>query len=257
MKKAILITSFGTTSEAALQNCILPLEQSIAATYPDWDVFRCFTSQTVIQKLSVKGIAIDSMEQSLSKLIRGNYRQAVILPTLLTEGGEYEKILKLCASFRSAFDYLAVATPMLSNKQDIYTVASFIHSAYPLHEDEALLLMGHGTSGSDNESLCALAAALQNKDSRCYLASLIGEPDFSQTLQCILNAGFQKVTLAPLMLTAGTHAVKHLAGCSDSSWQNQCVAAGLTVTCNLTGLGEYPEIRELYLQHLSACIPEK
>lgn len=256
MKKAIIVACFGTTSESALRSCILPLEQAVAAAFPGWDVLCCFTSQMVIRSLSRRGICVNSLEQTLSSLIMEHYQHVAVLPALLTEGGEYDKIIRLCESCQSSFASLTVAKPLLAGEQDLRTVADFISHTYPLRDDEALLLMGHGSAGSENQSLCALAAILQALDNRLFLAALVGEPDFSGSLQSILNTGCKKIILAPLMLTAGTHAVQHLSGPGASSWQSLCSASGLEVSCNLKGLGEYPEIRERYLQHLSACLPE-
>lgn len=257
MKKAILIASFGTTSESALNNCILPLEKDVAAAFPDWTVIRCFTSLMVIKQLAQQNIFVDSLAGTLEKLARETYQRVTILPTLLTGGGEYEKVLFHCQPYRSALNHLAIAKPLLTDEEDIHTVAAFIHSTFSLKEDESLLLMGHGTAGSDNKSLCALADTLHRVDNCIFLAALNGEPDFSRILQEILKTNCRRVILAPLMLTAGTHAVQHLSGPEEGSWLNRCKAAGLDVQCRLIGLGEAPEIRRLYLQHLSDCFTEK
>lgn len=256
MKKAILVTSFGTTSEAALNNCILPLEQAVTAAFPDWRVFRCFTSGMVIHRLAQQGICVDSLTQALDKLIREEYHHIAILPTLLTGEGEYEKILACSDSYQSSFTRLTIAKPLLTNEQDINAVAAIIQNNHSLKQDEALLLMGHGTVDSDNISLCALADNLQRTDNRIFLAVLTGAPAFSQVLQQICATSCRKILLAPLMLTAGTHAVRHLSGPSETSWQSRCSAAGMETSCHLTGLGEYPEIRELYLRHLSDSLTE-
>ena len=75
-------------------------------------------------------------------------------------------------------------------------------------------------------------------------------------LEQIRSSHFTKVCLAPLMLTAGTHAVKHLAGTLENSWQNRCRAAGLETRIRLSGLGSSLEIQELFLRHLSASLVE-
>jgi len=257
MKKAILITSFGTTSEAALNNCILPLEQAVAAAFPDRTVLRCFTSQMVIRRLAQQNIFVDFLTDALEKLVREEYRHVAILPTLLTDGGEYEKILVCCQSYRSSFDRLTIAKPLLTDEEDMNTIAAFIRSTFSLKKNEALLLMGHGTENSDNRSLCALADTLGRMDNRIFLAALNGSPAFIQIFPQICTAGFRNVHLAPLMLTAGTHALKHLSGPGETSWQSQCRSAGMETACHLTGLGEYPEIRKLYLRHLSDSLTEK
>jgi len=256
MKKAILIASFGTTCESAIQSCILPLEQAAAAAYPDDTVHHCFTSDMVIHRLSGQGIFVDSPAQALARLLREGYQQIAVLPTMLTRGSEYEKLLTCINDFQSSFPRLTVAAPLLDQEEDLKAVASFIHNAYALQENEALLLMGHGTAGSENSIFRALAKILQNTDPRIFLAALEGPPALSPAIRKIVERGYPNVLVAPLMLTAGTHAVKHLSGASDTSWLSQCRAAGLETRCCLTSLGTYTEIQELYLRHLSASLAE-
>ena len=257
MNKAILIVSFGTTSEEAIGSSILPLEQDAAAALSDWTVLRCFTSGMVISRLARKGIIVPSLTETLTKLVREGILQVVVLPTLLADGGEYQKILDICGSFRPSFACLQVGKPLLSDAADFDTVADFLQSAFPLQEKEVLVLMGHGVTNSDNSELRTLGNLLRQRDSRFFLAALNGEPDFSRILQEILKTNCRRVILAPLMLTAGTHAVQHLSGPEEGSWLNRCKAAGLDVQCRLMGLGEAPEIRRLYLRHLSDCFTEK
>lgn len=257
MNKAILVTSFGTAGKSAINTCILPLERAVAAAFPDWRVFRCFTSEMIIRRLSQQNVFVDSLDQMLERLTQEGCTHVAILPTLLTDGGEYAKIMTCAAAHQPAFAKLSVAKPLLADGQDINTVADIIRKVHTLNEDEALLLMGHGTVGSDNRGLCALADKLQQLDGRIFLAALNGAPDFAQVLRKVCETGCRKVTLAPLMITAGTHVQKHLSGHVETSWQSQCRATGLETNCHLVGLGEYPEVRELYLGHLSASLTEK
>ena len=52
----------------------------------------------------------------------------------------------------------------------------------------------------------------------------------------------------PLMLVAGDHAKNDMAG----EWKEQLEASGFEVNCVLKGLGEYPEIREIYCEHIKS-----
>ena len=51
MKKAIVTVSFGTTYAQAEQTCIRPVEQALAAAYPDWQVRRAYTARIVLRRL--------------------------------------------------------------------------------------------------------------------------------------------------------------------------------------------------------------
>ena len=59
----------------------------------------------------------------------------------------------------------------------------------------------------------------------------------------------KEVELRPLMTVAGDHAKNDLAGDEDDSWKNVLEGLGYRVNCVLTGLGEYPQVRALFVHH--------
>ena len=56
--------------------------------------------------------------------------------------------------------------------------------------------------------------------------------------------------LAPFMIVAGDHAQNDLAGDDPDSWMNLLSSGGYEVTPVLKGLGEYPEIRQILVDHV-------
>lgn len=50
-KKAILVTSFGTSYAETRKLTIDKIEERIRSEFPDYDVFRAFTSEMIIKKL--------------------------------------------------------------------------------------------------------------------------------------------------------------------------------------------------------------
>lgn len=64
----------------------------------------------------------------------------------------------------------------------------------------------------------------------------------------------KQVVLAPFMIVAGDHATNDMAGDDPNSWRSQFEAAGFPVKCVLKGLGEYPDIRKLFLLHVEEAI---
>ena len=66
----------------------------------------------------------------------------------------------------------------------------------------------------------------------------------------------KKVILAPFMIVAGDHAKNDLAGDDPESWYSQFKAAGFETEAVLKGLGEYPGIRKLLVEHLRAIAAE-
>ena len=59
----------------------------------------------------------------------------------------------------------------------------------------------------------------------------------------------KEVELRPLMTVAGDHAKNDLAGEEEDSWKNILEGMGYRVSCVLTGLGEYPQVRALFVDH--------
>ena len=59
----------------------------------------------------------------------------------------------------------------------------------------------------------------------------------------------KKVVLHPLMVVAGDHAKNDLAGDEPESWRSRLLARGYQVDCEQKGLGEYPQIRALFVRH--------
>ena len=57
------------------------------------------------------------------------------------------------------------------------------------------------------------------------------------------------MVLYPLMVVAGDHAKNDLAGPEPDSWRSQLETRGYEVSCVLSGLGEYPGIRRVFVRH--------
>lgn len=257
-QKAILVVSFGTTNDDTRQKNIHLVEEEIAAAFPDYAVHSAFTSSIVLRRLQARGIHVDNVQEAMAKLKAEGFQQIFVLPTHLLPGEEYHKLLDLLAPFAAEFDLLQTAKPLLYSAEDLEEVAAFFQKTYPLHDQEALLLMGHGTEHFANHSYPAMAYILNQMGSNnIFVATVEGYPAFEPTLAQIQKRGYQSVKLVPLMLVAGDHARNDMAGGDEDSWKNQCLSAGLQVSCVLSGLGEFEEIRTMYLRHLQECIAEK
>jgi sirohydrochlorin cobaltochelatase len=58
----------------------------------------------------------------------------------------------------------------------------------------------------------------------------------------------------PLMVVAGDHANNDMAGDEEDSWKSQFEAEGYSVECVLEGLGQQPEIQQMYVEHLQKFV---
>lgn len=245
-KHAILIAGFGTARPEALERAILPVEQAIQRAAGKIPCFRAFTSPTLRRKLAAEaGILVDSPAQALEKLRRAGFTLVKVQPTLLLPGREYDRLREEISSAAQGMRVIW-GTPLLWEDRDLAALAEALLQAYPLPEDTALLLMGHGTGHESDRIYPALRRHLE--DLGMALCTLEGGLDFGAALPSLLSGPRRKVCLAPLLLTAGAHAQKDMTGRLKPLLE----AAGFQVSQCLTGLGELPAVQEMFAEKAKA-----
>ena len=115
--------------------------------------------------------------------------------------------------------------------------------------------MGHGTGHFADAAYSALDyrfKALGYK--QVFVGTVEGYPELSDVLKQVKAYGPKKVILLPLMVVAGDHAVNDMAGDSEDSWKSVFEKEGYEVECVMKGLGEFPEIRDIYINHAMAAV---
>ncbi len=257
-KKAILVVSFGTTDLENGIRAIRAVEKMAAQAYPDYPVVRAFTSAGVIRKLAGKGINVDTPETALERLLRDDFRMVAVLPTFLAPGASQRELEERLKPWGEACFCLRVAQPLLSEKEQIRELAGILVNSYPVRSGEAVLFMGHGASGEDNRCYRQLEEEIQSREGYPgYVALLHGASGPEKSIGAIRAAGYKRVRLVPLMVSAGIHVIKNMAGETPESWKNLCIASGLNPECERTGLGELPEVCRMYHKQLEKLIRAK
>ena len=250
MKKAILAVSFGTSYPDTLRKTIAATEQALAEAFPDWEVRRAFTSGMIIRKLKERdGVVIENVHQAMHRLEEEGYTHVAVQSTHVMHGEEYEKMLSQLEPYRLRMK-ISVGMPLLHSEEDYLSVAKALLNWLPtLDADEALVLMGHGTTHFANSAYAQMEHMLQAHCDRVYLATVEGYPTLdSVERQLAKRPEIRRLMLAPFMLVAGDHARNDMSGDEDS-WAEQLKQAGYTVRCILQGLGECSAIRELFVEH--------
>lgn len=250
MKKAILAVSFGTSYPDTLRKTIAATEQALAEAFPDWEVRRAFTSGMIIRKLKERdGVEIENVHQAMHRLEEEGYTHVAVQSTHVMHGEEYEKMLSQLEPYRMRMK-ISVGMPLLHSEEDYLSVAKALLNWLPsLDADEALVLMGHGTTHFANSAYAQMEHMLQAHCDRVYLATVEGYPTLdSVERQLAKRPEICRLMLAPFMLVAGDHARNDMSGDEDS-WAEQLKQAGYTVRCILQGLGECSAIRELFVEH--------
>jgi sirohydrochlorin cobaltochelatase len=254
-KRVILLVAFGTTVTEA-QKAFDKIESQTKEAFPGVEIRWAFTSKTVRSKLASQGKYLDSPETALAKLMDEGYTHVAVLSLHIIPGEEFHGLYKnvqLYAQMAGGFQRIMVARPLLSSPEDMQRVAKALLKHLPADrkEEDAVLFMGHGTKKHPSDALYpAMNFILQDLDRNTYIASVDGYPSLEDVLPKLLERQIRKVYLVPFMTVAGIHVRDDLVGDEPDSWKSVLAKKGITSEAFIAGIAEYPEVVEIWLDHL-------
>ncbi|MBP3652650.1 MAG: sirohydrochlorin cobaltochelatase [Clostridia bacterium] len=259
-KPVILVVSFGTSYNDNRDLSIGGVEKAIQAAYPEWEVRRAFTAQTVIDILDERdAIDTDNVTEAMDKLVADGVKKVVIQPTHVMNGAEYDDAMAEIAPYADKFEGFAVGAPLLTDLEDYEAVteALLAENEYAGSEDTAIVYMGHGTHHFANATysqaqLVMQAAGYEN----AFVGTVEGFPALENVMANVTAYGAEKVVLYPFMVVAGDHASNDMAGDEEDSWKNAFTNAGFEVECVLEGLGQNAGVQAVYVEHVQAAMEE-
>lgn len=256
-KKAILAVSFGTSHADTRAAAISAIEQRIRDAHPELPLYSAWTSQMIIRKLfRTTGEQISTVSEALEQMKKDGVTDVRIQPTHILNGIENDRMTADALAFRKDFSSIVPGAPLLSSTEDLQEVIRIISDEFSfLADDEALILMGHGSGHFSNTVYAALDYMLKaSGHPQIHVGTVEAYPSLKEVLEHLKGSGVHSVHLLPLMTVAGDHAKNDMAGNGPDSWKSQCRNAGYQVTCHLKGLGEFPRIQDLFLSHLEAIL---
>lgn len=255
-KRALAVISFGTTYPQAL-DAIFQLERHLAASAPDCDFFRAFTSRIVIRSLKEKqGMDILTPPQLMQQLKEHGYEEVYCQTLHVIGGREFTRLEEELREFEGDFRVLRLGAPMLESvEDDRQCVQAVMNHVPPMQEGDALLLMGHGTEHRANASYAQLERVFATMGyPHVYVGTAEGYPMLDDVLPQLQQHHVKRVTLMPFMIVAGDHARNDLAGDEPDSWKSRLEQLGYEVQVLMQGLGEFPEIAQVFERHLRQCM---
>ena len=240
-KRAVLAVSFGTSHRDTLEKNIAAIEAELAAAFPERAVCRAFTSGMILRKLAGEGTHIDNVPQALERLLAEGCTDVVVQPTHVMSGEEYHKLLAQAEPYRARFARMAFGRPLLAASEDYAALGRALMDALPAQRaDTAVLYMGHGSEHQANSAYALMEYTfhdLGRKD--VVIGTVEGYPGFGEALR----------RLKERPQVRRDHAKNDLAGDEEDSWRRRLEAEGYETACVLTGLGEYPAVRALFVEH--------
>ena len=274
----LLVVSFGTSFNGSRAADIKGIEDALQAAYPDWSVRRAFTAQIIINHVQARdGEKIDNMTQALERAVANGVKNLVVQPTHLMHGAEYDEMCAAIDDYRDNFDSVSIAEPLLgevgsdatvinADKEAVakaITAAAVEASGFDSLEaakeaGAAFVFLGHGTAHVARVSYSQMSTQMQQLGyENVFIGTVEGEPEETaceSVIEEVRAAGYTTVILRPLMVVAGDHANNDMAGSDDDSWKLMFEDAGLTVDCQIAGLGGIADIQALYIAHTQAAI---
>lgn len=256
-KTAILVVSFGTSYEATRKKTIDKIEEAIQNTWPQCEVRRAWTSRMILKKVHERdGIHYDNVCEAMERLYADGYQRVIVQPTHILGGIENDRMHEEIEKYEEAFEQIRFGAPLLETTQDFLETAQVVFDEFGnLSGQDVLVLMGHGTAHQANAVYRNMNEIFhKNGYENVFVGTVEGTPTL-EDVRCFVEAHPHKtVHLAPLMLVAGEHVLADMAGEDETSWKKVLTRDGYRVVCHIKGLGEYPEIRKIYLNHLRAVI---
>lgn len=253
-KKAILVVSFGTSYEETREKTIGAIEEDFRRAFPDFEVRRAFTSGMIIRKLKERdGIEIDSVKQALQKLFDEGFGTVICQPTHVMNGFEFDDVRKEVDSWKGRFANIVCGWPLLTSFEDYPKVTRALREEFSdIQPGTALVLRVTAPNTCKAPTLLWLPPKAEGCKN-FFIGTVEGYPDLETVKKEVEAIHAKKVVLAPLMVVAGDHAINDMSG-DDDSWQQVFEAAGYETQVVLKGLGEYPSIRKIYLEHCVDCM---
>lgn len=250
--KAILVVSFGTSFPDTRKRTITAIEEDIAAAYPDYRIYRAWTSKMIMKKLlRTENIKIFNVKEAMEAMMVDGIRDVVIQPTHVINGIENDLMKEDALAYREHFDSIRFGAPLLTSEEDNDAVVNAVaHEFSNLPGDVMLVLMGHGTTHYANAIYAALDYRFKDMGhENIFLGTVEAYPSLEPILKAARTRQPKGIVLAPFMIVAGDHATNDMAGANSDSWRSQFETAGFPVTCVMKGLGEYEDIRRIFVEH--------
>ncbi len=257
MNIPIVMAAFGTTTRARRTYDIL--DAKIKEAFPDHPVHWAFTSRMVRDRIENRqGQSYKHPHQVLHQLAQAGYEWAVVQSLHLVSGHEFDRLVD---EVKSCSVRTSIGLPLLDSPDDYLAVLPALLDEVHVADDEALVLVGHGTDHAMWAAYPALESiARKHLHGRIFVGAVEGCLEAKEVVHEVVQAGFSRVCLVPFMLVTGIHFQEDLCAEEEESWKSQFEASGVEVRMESRGMGELPGIGDIFCRHIREAldvIPER
>jgi sirohydrochlorin cobaltochelatase len=270
-KKALLVVSFGTTDSEGRKNSIESVEAILRTTFSDRRFYRAWTSGRILSILSKQDDHVDSTEEAILRMKKDGITDVLVQPTHILPGLEFEKIRKAFGaceaakekgSIFSGFQKVHIGRPLISTDGgDIKRLTTVLRKTLsPPKEKELQIFVGHGTEHKANEIYRQMECEFRKEGfDNVMFATLEGPFSIMEQgksgrnlnplqMERIRSLHPSRIDLIPFLFVCGEHARKDIGG-KAGSILSLLKQAGYDTGVVMKGLGEYPSVQYLYVEH--------
>ena len=242
MKKAILVTSFGTSHRDTREKCLDLIQREVEEKYGSENVERAYTSR-IIRRIIEKneGVHIFDQEEGLKVLKDRGFEEIITMSLHILDGIEYSKLDD---------KFGKISKPLLADDEDFEKIVEN-KEFNDLEDDDAIVFMGHGTESEADYAYQKLQDEyLKAGKNNIFIATVEGKVTIEDIIEKMKEKDFKRILLKPLMIVAGDHAKNDMSSDDEDSWKTILKNEGYEVTAVLKGMGEYKFIREMFMDKL-------
>lgn len=253
-KASVLMVHFGTTFDDTRKNTIDAVNSEAEKEFPKMEVREAYTSRIIMRRLKDRGIVKDNPAEALDRLAAEGYTHIIVQPTNIINGVEAKTLEQQLDMYKDKFKELRIGSALLTTPEDYKSVAKIINKETgKLADDEAVVLVGHGTHDSGNAAYPAMDYTAKSMGYKFYVGTVEGFPEFDDVVKGLKKDGIKKVVLMPFMFVAGDHANNDIA----VEWKEALEKEGFTVKVKLTSLGMMEDIRKMFIDHAKFMLENK
>lgn len=253
-KASVLMVHFGTTFDDTRKNTIDAVNDEAKKEFPDMEVREAYTSRIIMRRLKERGIVKDNPAEALDKLAKEGYTHIIVQPTNVINGVESKTLEQQLEMYKNKFKEIRTGSALLSAPEDYKAVAEIINKEVgELADDEAVVLVGHGTHDSGNAAYPAMDYTAKSMGYKFYVGTIEGFPEFDDVVRGLKKDNIKKVILMPFMFVAGDHANNDIA----VDWKEALEKEGFIVKVKLTSLGMMEDIRKMFINHAKFMLENK
>lgn len=253
--KALLVATYGTANASAWAAACDPLATDLAAACPNREIAFSCAGDGVRRLLEDRCEPLPSVADSLGRLASAGVGDVLVCRAVVSDGRTSERIECDVREAAPLFDVLRLSEPLLASDEDARELASSLDARHPRAEGIFHLLVGHGAGMRADSALRSVQRALERLGREDMATTTLRKRDGLPRLLEALPSSVIEVRLVPLMLFAGIHVNKELAGTEAGSWASCIAARGLGASCVQEGLAELPGVRSIIVRHAQSALP--